>query len=1047
MIRRSAKIAIEVLAVIVTGLVVAVAFAVWRLSSGPVEIEFLTPYVERALTPANKSFTVKIEHTVAKWGGWRRPVELEVSEVRALKPDGTLLIRVPAATINLSAGALMTGTVAPTAIEVRQPRLMLERDEGGRFVLGIGESGEGDRVLRPTLVAGLLSDRESEPLSYLRAVRIVNASMTIRDRHLGIAWQAPQANLAFERDAAGIRMGLDLAVDIKGKRINLRGVGIYGKASRSAEVVMSFTDLEPSLFAEEGEHSTVLAALNAVRVPFDGRLMLTIGTGGRIERLGIEVFGGPGTFRLPGPERREVPVRAMHFQGELAADFDRLRIDRMSLDLGTSKLDARARVEGLRGRAKVEAVAAMRMVPTGDLGQYWPKGVAESTRQWVLANITGGMIRHVEAELRGEFGGDKEPDFQRVKGAFIYEGLTVTHIKGLPAVRDLAGSARFTEDTLDFDVREGRLEKLKLTGATVRIRGMTNPDPMQQRLEIKGELAGALPEALRIVDLPPLGYATKMGVPVKEPQGNAKIGLTFEFPLLDALTLDQVAVEATARIEHLHWRKAFFGTDVTDGRLDLKVDKSGMTLSGPFHAAGSGGTVRWDERFGDGDKVPRTVTMDGIADAKVREAFGLDASPHLTGPLRMRVTLRRLQGGQEWLDAVLDLRDARIDMPALGWIKPAGTAGRATFTAPLARGRIAAIRQLVVESPGMSARGAITLTPDGKGVSKIALDRLRLGHTDAAITITMREKSGYDIMVKGASLDVSGLLKPEAKAVEAAEQSASDPDLSLRAEVGRVYFAPGRYMSAVRGSIARINGDWTDINVDGLVSKGNPFRVRFADRGPGRALSVYSTDTGAVLRLLGIHDNVIGGVLDIRGSVRSDKAEPFDGRVTVRDYRVVKAPILERAAGTGSFRDAQGALQAGGGVQFREFVAPFRYSDGSLRITDGRAIGNQIGFTFEGRIDLRRERVEIDGTVVPNYTLNSVLGRVPLVGDILVGEKEGGVFAVAYTAEGPLRDPKISMHPMSALTPGILRGLWRKFRGGRPNSAAVPDPVPGGAGR
>jgi hypothetical protein len=1045
LIRRSAKIAIEVLAVIVTGLVVLIGFAVWRLSTGPVEIEFLTPYVERALTPANKSFSVKIEHTVAKWGGWRRPVELEASEVRALRPDGTLLVRVPAATINISARALLSGTVAPTEIEVRQPRLMLERDESGRFVLGIGEGGKGDSVLRPALVAGLLSDKKSEPLSYLRAVRIVNASMTIRDRHLGIAWHAPLVNLGFERDAAGIRMGLDLAVAIKGKRIHLRGVGIYGKASRSADVVMSFTDLEPSLFAEEGEHSTVLAALNAVRLPFDGRLLLTMGKGGRIERLGIELFGGPGEFRLPGPEPRLLPVRAMHFQGDLTADFDRLHVERLSLDLGQSKLDARGTVEGLRGRAKVKAVAAMRTVPTAELDKYWPKGVAESTRQWILANVSGGMVRHVEAELRGEFGGGQEPDFQHVKGAFLYDGVSVTYIKGLPPVRGLAGSARFTEDTLDFNVREGKLEKLKLTGATVKIRGMTNPDPMQQRLEIKGNLEGALPEALRIIDMKPLGYATKMGVPPSAPHGVAKIGLTFEFPLLDALTLDDVSVEAKARIERLRWRKAFFGADVTNGRLDLNVDKTGMTVTGPFHAAGSNGTVRWVERFGDDEKVSRVVTMDGVADAKVREAFGLDASPHLTGPLRMRATLRRLKGGQEWIDAALDLRDARIDLPVLGWIKPAGTAGRATFVAPLVRGHIAAIRKLAIVSPGISARGAITLAPGGKAVSAIAFSRLKLGKTDAAIKIAMRKTGGYDVTVKGASLDVSGLMKPETKAVEAAERGEREPDLSLRADVDRVYFAPDRYLSAVRGRVARINGNWTDIKIDGLVSKGNPLRVRFADRGPGRALSVYSTDTGGVLRLLGIHDNVIGGVLDIRGSVRANKAEPFAGRVTVRNYRVIKAPILERAAGTGSFRDAQGALHKGGGVKFREFVAPFRYHDGSLRIEDGRAIGSEIGFTFQGRIDLRRERVEVDGTVVPNYTLNSLLGRVPLVGDILVGEKEGGVFAVAYTAEGPLRDPKIEMHPLSALTPGILRGLWRKFRG--PSSAAAPDPVPFGKGR
>ncbi len=78
---------------------------------------------------------------------------------------------------------------------------------------------------------------------------------------------------------------------------------------------------------------------------------------------------------------------------------------------------------------------------------------------------------------------------------------------------------------------------------------------------------------------------------------------------------------------------------------------------------------------------------------------------------------------------------------------------------------------------------------------------------------------------------------------------------------------------------------------------------------------------------------------------------------------------------------------------------------------------------------------------MPAYTLNSLLGRIPLVGDILTGGEGGGVFAVDFSLSGALDKPKIQVNPLSALAPGILRNLLRglaKF-GTDPDQPPVPD--------
>ena len=84
------------------------------------------------------------------------------------------------------------------------------------------------------------------------------------------------------------------------------------------------------------------------------------------------------------------------------------------------------------------------------------------------------------------------------------------------------------------------------------------------------------------------------------------------------------------------------------------------------------------------------------------------------------------------------------------------------------------------------------------------------------------------------------------------------------------------------------------------------------------------------------------------------------------------------------------------------------------------------------------------GTIVPANAINSLPGRIPIIGDLLTG-RGGGVFAATYKVSGPMAEPRVTVNPLSALAPGFLRNLFGVFSlpGTSPTGSTPPSELEG----
>jgi hypothetical protein len=260
-------------------------------------------------------------------------------------------------------------------------------------------------------------------------------------------------------------------------------------------------------------------------------------------------------------------------------------------------------------------------------------------------------------------------------------------------------------------------------------------------------------------------------------------------------------------------------------------------------------------------------------------------------------------------------------------------------------------------------------------------------------------------------------------------------------KIERVHTRIGVEIADAAGRIRGDGGIIRELSATGEVVGGGPVRIEIGPHNGKQRLRARSDQPGPLLEALGVVEQAAsrgGRVTLIIDLVDGRLGETFDGRVYARDFKVTRAPALARVLSVASL-DGIANMLRGEGLEFKRARIPFHWSKTAIELHDALAIG-AIGLTASGVIDRADRRLDLRGRVIPSYTLNSALGKLPFIGEYLVGGKDEGIFGIDYSVKGSLDNPDVSVNPLSALAPGALRKMFvDPFKSDPDSSAAAPE--------
>ncbi|MBL8531594.1 MAG: hypothetical protein JNK94_07660 [Hyphomonadaceae bacterium] len=759
------------------------------------------------------------------------------------------------------------------------------------------------------------------------------------------------------------------------------------------------------------------------------------------------------SMRMAVPAAFAEPVAFSNVQvvGAIEAAGRTIRLTRLSAHTGDGQLEASGRVYW------AEAGPERRLYPGVELNgalagavdvsavmAAWPIGLGENTRAYLARALREGRVSDatIALDVRPSDNAAGVWRNEAVDVRFNVSGVTLQYISTMAPVQAARGAGVLRGNRFDLTIAEARINDLVITNGRVeapRLRSQGAPG----MLSISGQADGDARNMIELLLQEPLALGDRLPVEAASVTGRGSVRLTLQRPLMHDVQFEDWRFNIDGEINNFAGQMTSRRVALSNGTMRIRGDQRAVTVSGPVRAGASDiREVRWTEYLNRRGRASSEYQIAGVFDANDLQRLGYSVAAYARG--RIDVTVSGEGRGFDVDQALvqLDLTAAAVQTPRGFWSKPAGEAARASFRVERQRDGGLAFLNVSAQGADMDAQGRMRLTQDGRVAEAEANRFIIEGRTNARLLARRGEDGGLDVTVRGAMFDAApfmGADETPAPGAQAGQPSAPTP-LRANVVVDRLRLRGGAVLSDARVDLAATGSVLRLLSAEGRTPNGGSFSLAMGPRptDPQGRLRFRSDDAGFAVRALTGAENVVGGTASADGDWLVGASNRANFTVRMRDFQVVRLPAMARLLSSAGSLTGLVEMLNGDGIGFTALDARMAYANNQLSFSDGRMTGPSLGLTGAGAYDMRRDNLSIDGVVAPSPVLNlSMLGNVPVIGDLLVSRRGEGVFGMTYAINGRAAEPRVSVNPISALTPGILRRIFEPIQ----PRTAPPEPV------
>ena len=636
-------------------------------------------------------------------------------------------------------------------------------------------------------------------------------------------------------------------------------------------------------------------------------------------------------------------------------------------------------------------------INTFQLLELWPKNFQMSVYEWMLSNSSGNINNFI---LNMEFSIFDEFKLKSLKGNFEFSDIEIRYMENMPVVKNLYGKAEFFSSNIIFNISSGDSENLDLIKGTVDLFDLdTDLEKANISLKIKGKNS----EVIDYLDKSIIDKNTYSEL--RDVSGNNIVNLDLSFPLLVNLKTEQIIYESDINIDQAVYNDFFSDADIKDFNLDILVNNSKTEFKGGGKLLGSNFTFNGNQ-INKNNNLVNSISGNYIirAESLPKSLFNIEVEDAGLIPINFKIEL--MTNNIFKFEGIGNLDKYGISSKFLGEnIITKG--GRVRFIiSPYGD-----LNSIFFDLDTENLKVEINANFDEDTLLNAEVTKLISPNQDFKLKYNKKENL---LKVYGKKLNLINKELPKNKTNEV-KKLFFESDLS-QLKINQLSFTNPKFNFSLNNGIF----DALEIN---LVSNEVHHKVFIGDYESEKKFVLESNYLPDLINIFGKNLGVTRGSLKIEG-YKNNLSNNFEGMIAGKDIVFSDAPFF---ADFFSLFSLQGLAQKikDGGIIFDKLNAKYEFGDEKLRIIDSLLKGSELGIQFDSVIGLDSDYFLTNGSIIPAYTLNTLITKFPIVGDIITaGSPEDGLIGANFKIENNNSgELEVSYNPISVFVPNIIKNF------------------------
>ena len=774
---------------------------------------------------------------------------------------------------------------------------------------------------------------------------------------------------------------------------------------------------------------------------------------------------------------------AWQFNGRYVPEAGYLDIGKFEIRAQDTAITLQGHVANGKPIPDVEMQGRVDPMPILRLKALWPAFLMPAAHDWFKAGVHGGNVKSGVVRISSSEGqrammkaaqntpASKLTDAQKdwFTGALHFDltgdKFEIEYLEDMPRLTTGVANLKIDGRTLLVHVPEGQIRlpsgrNLALNEGELRIADF---EPDIPDGEITFSIGGDAQSVLELLDQKRLGYVSTVGFTTDAIAGSVKGNVRIAMPFSDDVKFEQIKIDARLNLEDGSLAQRFGGIRINGASIGFGVTEKALEASGDVLIDGVPAKLQWQRIFYAASNQQPPIRLTANLDDADRDQLGLEINHVVQGELPVVLTVGIDKNKKRRVSVQADLTNAELILENMAWKKPPGHTAILEFDIAAREQGRTELQNFKIIGDNIAIDGWLSLN------NKNRLEAFYFPEFSVNLISHLRvegklnDKNIWQVKARGTTFDGRNLFQSLFSAGKITNKKIERPKdragIDLDAEISNLVGFEDTMLKNVKVKLSRRRGKLSALSARGLFNDGKPINVSMVNEpGKPRFLLSETDDAGSAFRLVGFYPSVIGGRGSLRINMDGEGYAEKIGKLWATNFYIRGDPVVGQVlVNTPDEAElpANGGQKKGGRkikyskTQFSRLKMSFSVGEGQLVLNNSYINGPLIGATIRGRIDYDRKRVDLGGTYVPLYGLNSIAGGIPLIGTLFRGRHGEGLFGITFLVQGKMANPNVIVNPISVITPGIFRQIFDMV----PQVAKVrprhrrPPPPPGDGGR